>query len=253
MIGGLKNQINAIVADANRKQDAAVSFVSDLSAIMSEMDSLPHDRFAPGEMETIRRRMEDARRSVNAGMPEAALSTAQSAFWELADLRALVQAREAEFALLYQAALEEARTLLEEAKSHRKYELDIGRPGESDTLEMEVDHWSHGALSEQEAKIKAIEARLVSEADTLSIKETKQLLADLEAEKPVMADILEQAKRNILASHLRVNIAEMAVEAFKAHGYLFQRAQESLHLRTAAIPEPTQADLCTLLPEDFPL
>ncbi len=218
-VDNLQNQINAIVADADRKQDAAASFVSDLSKIMTEMETLPHERFAPGEIDTLRRHVEDAQRSVNAGMPEAALSTAQSAFWELADLRALVQAREAEFMLLYQAALEETRALLEEARSHRKYQLDIGIEGKSDTIEMEVDHWSHGALSEQEAKIKAVEARLLSEADSLTIEETRELLSELEAEKPVMTDIVEQAKQNILASQLRVNIADMAVEAFQAQGF----------------------------------
>ncbi|MEZ4524905.1 MAG: hypothetical protein R2941_03180 [Desulfobacterales bacterium] len=41
-------------------------------------------------MDSIRSHAEDAKRSLNAGIPEACLSTAQKAYWDLADLRVMV-------------------------------------------------------------------------------------------------------------------------------------------------------------------
>ncbi|MEE4359373.1 MAG: hypothetical protein V2I97_23075 [Desulfococcaceae bacterium] len=79
----MQNQINVIVADADRKQAAASVFVSDLSKIMQETANLPHDRFAPGQMDAVRRHAEDANRSLNAGMPEACLRKPKPKSWKL--------------------------------------------------------------------------------------------------------------------------------------------------------------------------
>ncbi|MFW6333480.1 MAG: hypothetical protein ACOC23_09310 [Thermodesulfobacteriota bacterium] len=220
----LQGQINAIVADANRKQSAAGSFVADLSSLVRESDSLPHERFAPGRMDNLRRHVADANSSLNAGMPEAALSTAQRAYWELADLRALVMTREQEFNLIHQAALEEARTLLEEARANRRHELELGQGPERDAIALEVDHWTHGALSDHEQEVEGLLARLTKHRDSLTTDQVREIIAQLETLQPKTDEIVEQARQNILASQLRYNVAELAAEAFQGQGFSVQDA-----------------------------
>ncbi|MCP4103959.1 MAG: hypothetical protein GY749_00240 [Desulfobacteraceae bacterium] len=88
-VNHLQSRISVIVADADRKQNAARSFVADLAKIMEDAGGLPHQRFAPGQLDAVSRHVEDAQRSVDAGMPEAGLSTAQKAYWDVADMRVL--------------------------------------------------------------------------------------------------------------------------------------------------------------------
>jgi hypothetical protein len=215
----LQTQISAIVADADRREAASRAVVADLKTVADTVAELPHDRFAPGRFESINRHVADAQRNLDAGMSEAALSTAQRAYWELADLRAEVLAKEQELILLHQAAIESARAILEEARSHRQYRLEIGEGSDRDAIDLEVDHWTHGALSEFETEVERVNARLDAEAETLTADEVRELIGELDAHKARLPEIVETARQNILASQLRVNIADLAVEAFKAQGY----------------------------------
>lgn len=215
----LQTQISAIVADADRREAASRAVVADLKTVADTVAELPHDRFTPGRFESINRHVADAQRNLDAGMSEAALSTAQRAYWELADLRAEVLAKEQELILLHQAAIESARAILEEARSHRQYRLEIGEGSDRDAIDLEVDHWTHGALSEFETEVERVNARLDAEAETLTADEVRELIGELDAHKARLPEIVETARQNILASQLRVNIADLAVEAFKAQGY----------------------------------
>lgn len=220
----MKGQIAAIVAEARRKTEAARQFLADLARLLSETDELPHGRFAPGKLDAIRRQVEDAGRNYQGGMPEASISTAQKAYWDIADLREDVLKRQKEFILTYHTALQEARSLLEQARANRRYQLELGQGTDKDVLALEVDHWTRGELSAYEDNIEALERQLVQGEDTLDTKETTRILADLEAMKPRLEDIVESAKENIIASQLRLNITELVVEALKKQGFTLEDA-----------------------------
>lgn len=216
-VANLQGQINAIVADAGRKQRIATTFVSDLTTIIVETNRMPHQRFAPGGMDKVLRAATDARSSLAAGMAEAALSTAQDAYWELADLRVIVLAKEREFMLVHQTALAGTRALLEEARANRLQRLE--REGEEKAHELEVDYWTNGELSTLEVEVKALEARLESGWETLSIDEARRILSGIEARKPRVAEIVTRAEQNILASQLRADIAGLVVATLEEQGF----------------------------------
>lgn len=216
---GMKSQIDSLVAEAKRKQSTAGAFFNELAKIVGETGKLPHHRFVPGKLDSLRRHVEDARRNMKDGMPEAALSTGQRAYWDIADLRVLVMQKEKEFMILHQTALKEARSLLEEARANRKYQLELGDGEEKDELELEVDYWSRGELSDYEEEIEALKKELINGENTLTIEEVKDILAKIEPLKPRIVEIVEHARQNILASQLRSNVAELAVEALRGQGF----------------------------------
>ncbi len=220
----LQGQINSITDDAVRKENISRSFILDLTKIMHETDKLPHERFAPGRLNAIQRYVDDAERNLNSGHADAALSTAQSAYWDVADLRVEVFQKEQEFMLIYQAALQEARSLLEEARSNRKYQLEVGEGGERNAFELEVDHWTNGELSALEQELKSIEDQLIQGEPILTTEHVKETLSRIEALKPRTPEIVEHAKQNILASQLRFNIGELAAEALRGQGFAVEDA-----------------------------
>lgn len=216
---GMKSQIDSLVAEAKRKQSTAGAFFNELAKIVGETEKLPHHRFVPDKLDSLRRHVEDARRNMKDDMPEAALSTGQRAYWDIADLRILVMQKEKEFMILHQTALKEARSLLEEARANRKYQLELGDGEEKDELELEVDYWSRGELSYYEEKVEALEKELINGENTLTIEEVKDILAKIEPLKPRIVEIVEHARQNILASQLRSNVAKLAVEALRKQGF----------------------------------
>ncbi len=215
----LQSQITSIVEDARRKQDIARSFLNDLLKIVDQTDELPHQRFAPGALDAIRRHVEDARQNVESNNSEAGLSTAQQAYWKVVDLRDSVLQKEREFMLVYQAALEQSRSLLEEAHASRKYELDLGEEGASDLVEVDVDFWTREQLSEFEKELEGLVKQLTREENTLSVEAVKEILEKIEAMKTKPEELSGIAVQNIVASQLRVNIAEVALEGLKKQGF----------------------------------
>ncbi|MBT9133197.1 MAG: hypothetical protein DDT33_01733 [Firmicutes bacterium] len=220
----MKGQIEAILTEARQKKETARKFFGDLTKIMEETGSLPHSRFTPGKLDAIGRQVEDARRNYDGNMPEASLSTAQQAYWEIVDLREEVLRKQKEFILTQQAALQEVRLLLEEARANRKYQLELGHGVDKETLALEVDHWTHGELSAFEEESKGLQEQLVRGENTLTTEQAKEIMVRMEAMKPRLTEIVERARQNILASQLRVNMAEMIVAALQGQGFTLEDA-----------------------------
>ncbi len=218
-VNNLQQQINQITADAVRKEKIATAFVADLTKVLKETGKLPHERFASGQLELVQRHIRDASSSLDAGIPEAALSTAQDAYWQLADLRSLVLQKESEFIMLHQAALEEVRTILEEARAHRECEINPESPADGEKIKLEVDYWSKGKLTALEKELQAIEHRLVSEEKSLNADDVRNILISLEEAEPKIIEIINGARDSIIDSHLRFNTAEMVVNALTAQGF----------------------------------
>ncbi len=121
--------------------------------------------------------------------------------------------KEKEFILIYQAALEETRSLLEEARANRQYQLELGQGNEKDVINLEVDHWTRGELSAYEDEIRQIEKKLTDGENTLTSEQVREILKRLEKLKPRIMEIVEHARQNILGSQVRYNIAEMIAKA----------------------------------------
>ncbi|MCW3488692.1 hypothetical protein [Dethiobacter alkaliphilus] len=218
----MRGQIDAILAEARQKKETARRFFVDLSKLVEDTGNLPHGRFAPGKLEAVSRHVEDARRNYENNMPEASLSTAQQAYWDIADLREEVLSKQKEFIRIRQAALQEARILLETARANQKYQLEMGQGADSEVLALEVDYWTRGELSSFEAKVKALEKQLEKGKDTFTIEQVKEILSKITVMKPGLNEIVDRARENILASQLRVNMAEMVVDALQGQGFVLE-------------------------------
>ncbi len=221
-VDGLQQQINAIVSDTRRKQEIARAFMVDLTQLLRETDELPHQRFAPAEMPKIRRHVEDAMNNIDANMSDAALSTAQNAYWKVNDLRVFVLEKQREFNKIYLQALQDCRELLETARLNRKRQLDLGVNGQWDSIEMEVDYWTSGELSAFEKEVKSLDERLKKNEANLTIDQVNEILNSIDVLKPQPLEIVDHARQNILASHLRFEIAEMVSAALNHQGFTVQ-------------------------------
>ena len=211
---------NQIEQDEEKKANLAKDFLVDVETISEQIQqNYQHERFAPGCLTDLNREINLARSNIESGITEAAIATSQQCYLKLADLRLELEQKEQEWQLFYNATLSDLRTLITEVEGNRECEVEVGEGKESEKFKLEGDYWVNGRLSNYEEELKQIETKLVDEASTLKTEEVKYLGEKINQLKPILGEILEEAKLNLLSSQLRVEIADSVVEALSSAGF----------------------------------
>ena len=220
----LQQQIDHVVNDLKQerqqKSQLAQDLLADVEAIWQQIDrDYQHQKFAPGRLAQLHRGLELARTNIQNGVMEAAIATTQQTYLELADLRLELEQKEQEWLLLYQAALEDLKSLITEVQANRNCEVEVGQGDDTETFKLEVDYWVNGRLTEYEQQLKQLETQLQTQSETLTTEQIKQLSDQILALQPILGEIVEQAKLSILGSQLRVEIADRVVDVLESLGY----------------------------------
>ncbi|WP_375466963.1 hypothetical protein [uncultured Nostoc sp.] len=220
----LQIQINQIVTDIDqerqRKAKIAQDLLSDVEAIWEQINrNYQHQRFAPGRLNDLRGKLQIADNNIQAGVTEAAISITQQTYLDLADLRLELERKEQEWLLLYNAALEDLRSLIVEVQANRECEVEVGDGDEAEKFNLEVDYWVNGRLTEYQQKLHQLESQLTAGESTLTTEQVKEIAEKITALQPILGEIVEQAKLAILSSQLRAEIADKVVEVLSSQGY----------------------------------
>ena len=212
------------------KQDIetlANNWAEDVEKVWQQIDEdYQHERFAPGQLNDLRSRLDLARSTVKVA-PQAAIANLQTAYFGLADLRLNLEQREQEWLLYYNAASEDLKSLLEEVRANRECEVEIGEGDEAERLRLEVNYWTSNRLQEYEDDLRKIDERLQEGRNSLTTEQIQEISQEIESHRPQLEEIVEQAREEILSSQLRVDIADKVAEVLGGMGYdLFQSGQD---------------------------
>jgi hypothetical protein len=173
-------------------------------------DELPHERFAPGQLAALDRRLTTARQNAEGGQSQAALALAQGAYHDLSELRVEVELLEQEWTGLHTVAYEALLKIDGLAAESAKQVIEAGAAGNTRPVDLDVDYWSGGALSELRSDLAGLLARVRDTENPLTTEELGQLtetqLPQLETR---LSDTVERAQMRLLASQWRVNVAEV--------------------------------------------
>jgi hypothetical protein len=210
-----RSEIDEIRQERTRAAGTARQWLDD-AHLMHDLirDTLPHERFAPGQLTDLHRRLATAEGNlVELGAPEAALARAQDVYHSLSELRLELELRDREWRAL-QSAATEALTIVDSLIDHNKV-LAVRDPEgqEIPGVELNVDYWSGGALTRLRADVAAILQRVGDETEPMS---TTELEAVIEREAPELeqrlVDVVDRAGRRQLASQVRVNLADLVAQ-----------------------------------------
>lgn len=221
----IQERIDALVADTQRKMEIARIWIEGAQTMQDFIDrNYRHQLFRPGALERLERDLRQAQENLNQGIPEAALAQAQEAYHELSDLRIELERLEAEWHLWRSAALESAREILAMAQAHRKCKA-IDLEGKELDLAIEVDWWTGGRLSELEREVQELVHSLQEEEKPLSIDELRKVVEEkAPALRQRLGEIVRDARLAVLGSQLRINIADLVVQALREQGFEVQDA-----------------------------
>ncbi len=227
----LQQQIEQVVdnveQETQRKTQLAQDLLSDVEVIWEQINrDYQHQRFTPGRLFDLRRGLNMARSNIQAGVSEAAISSAQQTYLQLADLRIELEQKEQEWLLLYNAALSDLKKLITEVQANRQCEIEVGQDNDSQKFKLEVDYWVNGSLSQYEQQLSQMELQLRAGESTLTTEQVKELGEKITSLQPTLGEIVEQAKLAILSSQMRAEIADKVVETLSSLGYTLVAPQE---------------------------
>jgi hypothetical protein len=188
---------------SNRKHSGkpkiAEDLLSDVAVIWEQINrDYQHQRFAPGKLTDLHRGLEMARSNIQAGLTEAAISTTQQTYLDLADLRIQLEQKEQEWLLLYNAAWSDLKSLIVEVQANKECEIEIGQGDEAQKFKLEVDYWVNGRLSEYEQQLNQLESELKAGESRLTTEQVQELGEKIIALQPILGEIVEQAKTHNL-------------------------------------------------------
>jgi hypothetical protein len=224
----LEQQITNLQGSTRQKRAYAIQWIEAARKlagfIQARYDS---NMFAPGQIGKLSKDLQLSMQNLNQGMPEAALLNAQQTFSRLTELRGELERKYNEWTVLYQASQITARrfyTLL--AASQRLPALDTD--GNELPYEIDIDFWCGRKLSRLAEKTRNVLQQLEKDKAILDAAALNQLIQnDFPAFQDEFDRLIVDARLAALNSQVRINIADLVVQALEQQGFALQESKYS--------------------------
>jgi hypothetical protein len=176
------------------------------------------------DAQVIQANLEMAQHNLAQGYAEAAISAAQQANLQTQQLRVSLEQDTNERSLLQMAALEKFGEIEALLLSNRQVSA-VDLEGRSLDYLLEVDFWAEGGWTRLQQALESIHEYLTQPPETLDKAHVMELLQDqLPRLEQAIPDVVAQARRTVLASQIRFNMAEAVLTALSEQGFVPEQA-----------------------------
>ncbi|MDR3575553.1 MAG: hypothetical protein P4L50_16970 [Anaerolineaceae bacterium] len=225
------SELNLTIIDLGQQQYEKNQFAQDWIStgqnICQFIDEHFDQRFInPGQLDSLIARLNQAQKNLDYGLDEAALVSAQDVYARSSELRIELEKRQSEWEILYSTARQQTRQLyILATHSSPCPALDI--QGNQLPVQIDVDFWTSGSLNKLVGTLKAN----LADFDQNKFDWNSALLKDYLQEtlpgiRSDLDNLVYQARINVLSSQLRINIADVVIQALASQGF---EIQESLY------------------------
>jgi len=217
--------IHQMAGDTERKIKMADQWLVSAEALCDFIrQNYHHGFFLPGQVERLHQQLNLARENLENGVPEAGLMTAQQAYTRLSEMRVELERLEAEWQVLYCSAWEgtcNLHALVNENQVVEAVDLDGAPLG----IDLDVNYWTEGALTHLFADIDNLFDRLEDTTHRPVINQLREVLnQQLPALQGALEDTVFNARIAAINSQLRINIADLVVQALQEQGFSLEDA-----------------------------
>lgn len=224
-IAELTTSLQQMAMDANGKHDFAVEWLDAADMYCAYIQQYFNtEQFTPGRLEWLERQLEQAHQNLDMGLTEAVITSAQQLVLSFSELRVELERLQNEWVLLYQAAWESINRLLIQVDESQFVEA-VDLEGQLIPSKIEVDFWSAGRLNQLYENALSIRVQMENEQ---SPPDRELLVGWLDVDLPQYREELEdtvvQARIHVLNSQLRINIADLVVQALQAQGFALEES-----------------------------
>lgn len=213
-------RIDTIVQRQREKYEMVIAWLESAGALGQYINQqYDHERFTPGRLMQVYQGLEQAEQNIRTGMLEAAVVQVQGAFSQLSSLRLeleqLTTTWQSMFEITYKAALQ----LYHHVKDNPSCNA-LDMEGKELPAQLSLNYWSDGKWDALRMRLKDFISRLRNEKKYLQTRDLEFILQkQLKDFQGEFETIVYETRFAALNSHLREEIAELALQALKPQGY----------------------------------
>ncbi len=224
----LERSLRQMEGSQNDKMQMAADWLSSAETLSAFIKyHYNHEMFLPGQIEYLEQRLEQARANLEMGMPEAVLVAAQQLYLRYSEMRVELEQLTLEWQVLFQSAWENTCTLYTEAQALAQGNSLPAADVEGNLLpyDLDVNFWTGNRYTDFLEEVNLYLTRLEDTDHPLDLYSLQQLL---NTEAPRLEETFEnlilEARVSALNAQMRVNIADMVVEALQEQGFSLEEA-----------------------------
>src|SRR5271157_52273 len=213
----------------NRQQSEKKQFAQDWISAAQTLCQFISDHFNaglinPGQFDSLIARLDQAQQNLDYGLEEAALVIAQDVYTRCSELRIELEKKQSEREVLFSTARQQTRHLYHLAtRSNSCSAMDI--EGKELPVQIDVDFWTSGNLSKLVDQLTSYLAQFEHNNDQWTTKDLKAYIQETLPEiRSGLENAISQARLNVLSSQLRINIADVVVQALASQGFEVQQS-----------------------------
>lgn len=217
--------VNGLYDDHQRKQELAATWLETAQEVVDFVrQNYDCQKFAPGLLEHYHSRLWQAADNLENGVPEGTILDSQQMVSELSQHRIELERQERRWWLVFHAVLDWTVWLRELAEDNQTCEaLDLD--GQPLGIVIDVDYWTAGLLNRVAAYLEQVAYRVENEADLLDEAALRQYLEfELPQAEEALNELVYQARLRALNSQLRINIADLVLQALEEQGFSVSKA-----------------------------
>ena len=220
-----ERRLGRMANDVQRKTELAGQWLASAEKLCNFIkQNYNYTFFVPGQVERLEQQLLLARENLDQDMPESVLVTAQQVYINFSEMRIVLERLEAEWQVLYCSAWEGACHIQAVASENQVVDA-VDLDGQSLGVELDVDYWSNGGISQVFFDVEAIFTCLEDTQERPGIVTLKEILTD---QVPALYLALEsavfEARIAAINSQLRINIADLVIQALQEQGFSLQEA-----------------------------
>ena len=222
----LEQQIVTLQGGTRHKRTYAIQWIEAARKLAGFIQAkYDANKFAPGQIEKLGREIDLCIQNLNQGMLEAALLNAQQTFTRLSELRSELERKHSEWNVLYQSCLLTARrfyAILSGSQNIPALDTEYNEL----PYQIDVDFWSGRKLSRLAEKTRNMVQNLEKNQEILDAPALNQLIqGDFPSLQQELDKLIIDTRLAALNSQMRINIADLVVQALEQQGFVLQEAQ----------------------------
>ncbi len=224
-LGLLARRVRRLAGSQQQKKMFADQWLAAAEQFASFIrDNYAWQFFLPEKYNRLEQQLDQVRQNYAYGLSEAVIATSQQLYLAFSDLRVELERMQTEWQIAYTAVREAIDYLLHLAEQSRLVQA-VDLDGNPLDYLVNVEYWTNGRLSEIEENISNLKFKLEDSEQPPDTETLSQWLAtDLPAYHQMLGRIVLDARVAAINSQLRINIADLVVQALREQGFSLSNA-----------------------------
>lgn len=208
-------------SDQQKKFELSIGTLNAAQLLLDHLEQhIPVEQYYPGLTISLKEELNQGWNNLDNGMIEAGYLVGQQLLIRIKNLQQEISHREYIRKSLLTLVSRKADEVFEIGKKQGAVKA-IDLDGNELGIEIDVPFWSNGRYAKAMRKAQAFKHQIEKNGDSLQVDDLKTLLSDkLVKVEEEISNAVYQARRNVLASQVRFNIAGSVIHALMEQGFI---------------------------------